>query len=308
MRIRNSISSFAVAVLLYSGPSGIAASMDDFCAILNKGRQDLTSLSKQMATENNPLKKDSFQQQYNTACKNFNAEVNNFVRQNSMENWHGKVQSMNVEHYNTGPGFVLFIRLDCADDKTPPLRFQFADVTNPGWGKFDPNFETPLTTWKSFLADIAVNNPISWSGNFFLRYPLDVAFAPGSPFIEGVITNLSKSDELHKSAAGDSLALPTTTKAFPGERFSQTRVRVLTADEVDRWSNNNVSYALVEMFARYGLSLPPQDKRVFASFSWYHENPSLIPDIIFQTSFSDTERQNMRLLKQAAISRRVPVD
>lgn len=90
------------------------------------------------------------------------------------------------------------------------------------------------------------------------------------------------------------------SSAFPGEAFPQTRTRLLTAQEISRWSNNDIAHALVEMFARYGS---PTAASQFRQFSWYHERPDLKPGQIDQTLFSDVERQNAQLLKGALRAR-----
>ena len=39
---------------------------------------------------------------------------------------------------------------------------------------------------------------------------------------------------------------------MPGERFAQTRMRIMRADEAQNWTADDLQYAINEVFARHG--------------------------------------------------------
>jgi hypothetical protein len=82
-----------------------------------------------------------------------------------------------------------------------------------------------------------------------------------------------------------------------GERYPQTRLRLLTPDDVKGMSVPQLRYALNEVYARYGACFPknPEIQQQFQKFSWYHPNPSITFSDIDQ-SMSETEKENVKLL------------
>ena len=86
-------------------------------------------------------------------------------------------------------------------------------------------------------------------------------------------------------------------RALDGEQYPQTRLRVLTAEDVKRLSTVQLRYAINEVYARYGATFPktPEIQRQFEQFSWYYPNPSLSYEAI-DALMSDVERQNVKLL------------
>jgi outer membrane protein assembly factor BamD (BamD/ComL family) len=86
---------------------------------------------------------------------------------------------------------------------------------------------------------------------------------------------------------------------YPGERFPQTRQRLLTMADVVSLSNAQLRYAINEMYARHGATFPSQPpiEAQFRKFSWYHPNPMLTFEQI-EDSFSQIERDNLALLGQ----------
>jgi outer membrane protein assembly factor BamD (BamD/ComL family) len=87
--------------------------------------------------------------------------------------------------------------------------------------------------------------------------------------------------------------------SYPGERYPQTRQRLLTMADVASLSNAQLRYAINEMYARHGATFPSQPpiEAQFRKFSWYHPNPMLTFEQI-EDSFSQIERDNLALLGQ----------
>jgi YARHG domain len=88
--------------------------------------------------------------------------------------------------------------------------------------------------------------------------------------------------------------------SYPGERYPQTRQRVMTPAEIDALNLAQLRYAINEMYARHGASFPSQPpiEAQFRKFPWYHPVPTLTFDQI-EASFSEIEKENILLLGQA---------
>lgn len=96
------------------------------------------------------------------------------------------------------------------------------------------------------------------------------------------------------SAPTSSEAPPTTP--IPGERFPQTRSRLMTGAEIQTWTAAKIRYAINEMFARHGADfLDPKIKQQFKRFNWYHPNPGQTYDQT-KTLFNPMEMDNLKLL------------
>lgn len=81
-----------------------------------------------------------------------------------------------------------------------------------------------------------------------------------------------------------------------GERFPDTRLRLLTSKELQKWPSAKLRYAINEMFARRGAEFG--DKKIsawFRQFSWYSPQPGLTFDAI-ESSMPPIERANVKLL------------
>ena len=88
-----------------------------------------------------------------------------------------------------------------------------------------------------------------------------------------------------------------TALSYPGERYPQTRQRLLTMAEVDSLSFAQLRYAINEMYARHGAPFPSQPPIAaqFRKFPWYHPDPTLTIEQI-EASFSEVERENIELM------------
>ena len=70
-----------------------------------------------------------------------------------------------------------------------------------------------------------------------------------------------------EAATSSEPSVPTrlrSTSAFEGERFSETRIREMTFSEVSNLGDDDLRYAINEMFARYGMTF--KDKSYQANF------------------------------------------
>jgi hypothetical protein len=88
-------------------------------------------------------------------------------------------------------------------------------------------------------------------------------------------------------------------ESMAGERFAVTRMRVIQFQELQSWTDEDVQYAINELFARHGAEFA--DKKVaawFHQFNWYRPKPNLRFDQI-ESSLPDIESQNVKTLGYA---------
>jgi hypothetical protein len=90
-----------------------------------------------------------------------------------------------------------------------------------------------------------------------------------------------------------------------GERFPQTRLRLLSAADLKGMSVAELRYAINEVYARYGAAFTnnPDVRRQFQKFDWYQPNTDITFSDIDQ-SMSEIERENIKLLGQYGDARR----
>jgi hypothetical protein len=107
-----------------------------------------------------------------------------------------------------------------------------------------------------------------------------------------VKTVLSSHVSMDKKTTDDGSASP-----LSGELFSQTRLRVMSSQEVSALTADQLRYAINEVYARYGATFPktPEIQRHFERLSWYHPNPRLSFEDI-DRSMTDIERENVKML------------
>jgi hypothetical protein len=92
--------------------------------------------------------------------------------------------------------------------------------------------------------------------------------------------------------------------SMSGERFAQTRMRLLQSSEVQSWSGDDLQYAINEVFARHGRRF--EDKKISSHFekcSWYRPRADLTNQQI-EESLSDLEMQNIVALHSAIVAKR----
>ncbi|MEY2564997.1 MAG: eukaryotic-like serine/threonine-protein kinase [Verrucomicrobiota bacterium] len=131
-----------------------------------------------------------------------------------------------------------------------------------------------------------------------------------SDAIDNYVTEVSKANaQAIKRFAKDgrdadgNLLFP-ADRAMAGERFSETRMRVLQDGEVQNWTDDDLQYAINEAFARHGLVF--NDKKImalFAKLSWYRPRRDLNKQQIDE-SLSDVEVQNVVTLHSVTVVRK----
>lgn len=141
-----------------------AGHTDDLCTILDKARNSRAELDRQIANERNPLKQDSLRQQIGQFDQQQEASLENFVKANRRQfmGLSGVISSLGTTSYTIGPGVLLGITLPCQ----LTVSFQFVEVTNPAWGSFDPESQSPLSQWRTALENVAVGDSVTFSGRF----------------------------------------------------------------------------------------------------------------------------------------------
>ncbi len=102
-------------------------------------------------------------------------------------------------------------------------------------------------------------------------------------------------------------AVPTRVRAgkpLDGERFPQTRMQDIDEEYASNLSDEDVRYAINEMFARYGMTF--RDKSLQSQFeqtTWYRPDEKwTMPQI--KSAFSQRERDNLDILTRERDSRR----
>lgn len=89
---------------------------------------------------------------------------------------------------------------------------------------------------------------------------------------------------------------PEAIVTMPGEKYPETRLRILNPDELQSWSLEKLQYAINEIYARYGAAFPNQViQRTFAKFSWYRPQENKSGEEI-EALFTDIERQNVLIM------------
>ena len=122
------------------------------CAIISHGQASLSRLGQQANSVGNPLRRADAQASYRQKLDELNSRLQNFFNANrALNDYTGTVSSMSYSNYNQGPGVDLNISLPC----NVMVFVRFLDVTNPAWGRFDPNIFAPLSTWRPVLENLS---------------------------------------------------------------------------------------------------------------------------------------------------------
>jgi len=82
-----------------------------------------------------------------------------------------------------------------------------------------------------------------------------------------------------------------------GERYPQTRTKLITEQETAAMSYAQLRYAINEIYARHGFdfSRQPAIANRFRPFEWYHPKEGVLMTEI-ENEFSETERANVKVL------------
>ena len=79
--------------------------------------------------------------------------------------------------------------------------------------------------------------------------------------------------------------------------YAVTRVRVLSPDEVESLSYDDLSYVINEIYARHGVKFSdPNIQKTFSAMSWYHPADQITTDNVEQLC-SEIESRNLSLLR-----------
>ena len=126
--------------------------------------------------------------------------------------------------------------------------------------------------------------------------------APTTPVVTPAPTSPLVTPAPTSPAATPMQSSPAVTPAasgLPGERFPQTRLRILTETDVADLDYAGLRYAINEMYARHGAQFltQPDIRKQFEQFIWYVPMPGLTLARI-DREFSRIESQNRDLLSR----------
>jgi flagellar biosynthesis GTPase FlhF len=103
----------------------------------------------------------------------------------------------------------------------------------------------------------------------------------------------SSSTDTPKTSTSTALS----TSRMPGEKFPETRTRIIPDEEAAELSYGQLRYALNEIYARHGadFATKPELRQVFSNYSWYTPRDGTDYDSI-EADFTATERANVETL------------
>lgn len=107
-----------------------------------------------------------------------------------LDNYTGTVASIDYKNYNLGNGVNLGIALPCG----ATVFVRFLDVTNPGWGQFDPTQFAQLSVWRPTLENLSNGDAVMFSARILPATGAPYTFPPpGSALsLSALISNLNK--------------------------------------------------------------------------------------------------------------------
>lgn len=111
----------------------------------------------------------------------------------------------------------------------------------------------------------------------------------------------SKSSPLPKSKPSESKdTVPKSgSPMLVGEKFPQTRERLLSKSDIASWDFASVRYAINEIYARHGYAFQnPDIRQRFQTFSWYHSKPGISMEELEKRYLSQVEFGNAKLLAE----------
>jgi serine/threonine protein kinase len=83
--------------------------------------------------------------------------------------------------------------------------------------------------------------------------------------------------------------------AAVGEHFPETRMRLMSADELRLYSDAKLQYAINEIYARHGAVFDREISSVFRKFPWYQPQTGVTLQEV-EASLSTIEMQNVKML------------
>lgn len=179
MKVDNIVLSLLGGVFVFAASQAHADPMGDLCAIFTTERNTTATLQRAITNEQNPLKRDSLQRQYAQIGQQKQASLDNYLRANQfrIKNFTGVVSAFRSFSYLQGPGVDLAMDLPCK----VTIGFRFLDA-RPEIGPPQPEQFASLSSWKSALENIVVNDTVTFSGRFTLE----------GRGLAGVLTELKK--------------------------------------------------------------------------------------------------------------------
>jgi serine/threonine protein kinase len=161
-----------------------------------------------------------------------------------------------------------------------------------------------ITAAELLPKDMFEGKPIASFGSSASILGTDKAKSAQAELSHRIDSYLARIGEAQKGAAkrfalagrdpGGNLVFP-TDHAAPGERFPETRMRVLTADELQQLPDDRLQYAINEIYARYGAAFDKKISSAFRSFTWYQpQSDASLQEI--EASLSSIETQNVKML------------
>jgi hypothetical protein len=188
-------------------------------------------------------------------------------------------------------------------DNSPIAPFDKLEVRRDYLLAIDRYLNKAEPVWQGVGEAQEFRNMLKTTGN---RVTPEIRTFAGKMFMERPVYKRLERKEAKKvksrGALGSSNAGVTvpaeTPKELPGERFPETRLRVLTSVDLSRFDQSSIQYAINELFARHGASFPEGElRRNFERFSWYRPRPGVDFDAI-ERDFSTIEKANLQVLAE----------
>lgn len=125
------------------------------------------------------------------------------------------------------------------------------------------------------------------------------ALKPSVKSLQAAPVLASKSSAMPKSKPSKPKDTPPKNGSpmLVGEKYPQTRERLLSKSELSRWDYSSVRYAINEIYARHGYPFKdPYYRQCFSTFSWYHIRPGVSMESLEKHDFSRIEMENAKRL------------
>lgn len=171
--------------------AAVAPSQSPLCQQITDGQNELTQIQTQINSEGNPLRQAEAQNQYQQKAQQLNASLQNFLAANTVLNdYSGTVSAMSYRQYSQGPGVDLSVSLPCNVD----ILIRFLDVTNPGWGSFNPTQFSALGDWRPTLENLSQGETVAFSARIIPSLAGGYTFPwPGTRLtLQALVTKLGK--------------------------------------------------------------------------------------------------------------------
>ena len=101
------------------------------------------------------------------------------------------------------------------------------------------------------------------------------------------------------AALAATLSAATPSHAAPGEKYPQTKTRLLQGRELRKLTNEQAQYAINEIYARHGLLFGDMKlRKQFLPFKWYKPEPGLSAAEV-RKRFNSYEKRNVESLSMS---------